>query len=299
MCCNDMFSGFLLIFQLSGLCMVRHNHRFKSLRIPIVQAISALIVVSLCLILLVARWKEAKIFHNETTVGKFTDIIQFIGPIAALFVCLLETVLKRKDHSKLLRSWTTMDALMGVKRDMSSVNRKFLRTILVKFAILHCFSLIHEITIIYRIRDLYSWFVNWCLKWMPIIFCRLADSQLIFYIELLRSRCEAFNCLLQGTDRNKRRHIRSVKRLWSEMVMALKYTNRRFGNSVVMTVISNFICLTVAVFFVGFKLLQRNYTWFLGCKHNIEATILEMTIVFSSRILFARGAIGFDLFHGF
>jgi 7tm Chemosensory receptor len=186
--------------------MVR-NYRFKSLKIPIAKSINASFIVCLSLILLFAAMNEAKLFHTRTTVGKCTDIIQFIGPFAALLVGLLDTILKRKDHRKLLRSWTTMDELMAKDFNMSHVNQKFLQNFLIKITILHFFALASEARIVYGAQVVDFWFANWCLKWISFVFGRVVDSQLIFFIELLRSRCEAFNCLLQDSKRIEGCHV--------------------------------------------------------------------------------------------
>jgi hypothetical protein len=55
-----------------------------------------------------------------------------------------------------------------------------------------------------------------------------------------------------------------MKELRNEMVVTLKYINKRFGNSVLVTVTSNFICLTVAVFWVMTKFVYAGKIFLLG-----------------------------------
>jgi hypothetical protein len=270
----------LLVFQISGLCVVP-NTTFKSVRPIVLNTISALFITLSVAILVCSIFYEINIFHQASAIGKFSDIIQFVFPVGAHLLALIETILRRKHHQNLFKCWTSMDRLCKqINIDLTVADSEFIRNYALKFAVLNFVSLASELRIIYGIFHTEAWFTSWCLKLSPFAFGRISDSQLIFFVDLVKNRNKylnvelqeisikknqrSFSCKTLRPNRNNQKQVAIMKELRNEMFVTLKYINKRFGNSVLATVISNFICLTVALFFVVTKFVYAGKIFLLG-----------------------------------
>jgi hypothetical protein len=241
-----------------------------------VHLINALFIAFLVAVLSLSYWYEEKLFDQKSAIGKFSDMLQFAGPFVAHLASLLETKVKRKQHRKLFKSLVTMDKLCKeLDIDLRLADAELIRNYTLKFIILNLVAFLTELRIIFGINPIKVWFTNWCFKLTPFIFGRLSDSQLIFFVDFIRNRNKFLNTELfrisEGRtshscneDHKNHKRLKAMKKLQNELAIAVKCVNKRFGNSVLLTVTSNFICLIVAVFWVWTKVIYGGAPLLLG-----------------------------------
>jgi hypothetical protein len=303
----------LLLFQISGLCVVPTTTS-KSVRPIVLNTISALFITLSVAILVCSIFYEINIFDQGSAIGKFSDIIQFVFPVGAHLLALIETILRRKHHQKLFKCWTSMDKLCKqINIDLTVADSEFIQNYALKFAVLNFVSLASELRIIYGIFHTDSWFTSWCLKLSPFAFGRISDSQLIFFVDLVKNRNKylnvelqeisikknqrSFSCKTLRLNRNNQKQVAIMKELRNEMVVTLKYINKRFGNSVLVTVTSNFICLTVAVFWVMTKFVYAGKIFLLGeTRKKYTFIMFFYQFFFFSRVMSPCYSTSFEFF---
>jgi hypothetical protein len=260
---TNLLTAILLVFQICGFCLVP-TITSKSMRLVIVQLINALFIVCLFISASASVWYHQTIFNKDSAIGKFTLIIQFAGPFLVHFVCIVDSMLRRKHHKKLFKSWLAIDKLCKqLNIDMEIADKELIQSYAIKFIVLNLVSLLAELRIIVGIYYDKSWFINWCFKLTPFIFGRIAVSQLILFVDFVKNRNKYLNAELEKIslieDHKNHKRVEAMKKLHNELTVDMKFINKRFGNSILVAVTSNFICLTVSVFWIAARAVYGKF----------------------------------------
>jgi len=260
-------SLYIVSFQLTGLCTAQLPNR-RSVRGFWLSCIALLYLVLIGLVL-VATWQNLnKWFSNRDPVSKLTDVMQLMCPVLAHLVCAVESLTRRNKQKKIFRLALNIDKhLQDIGLDIANENGQLFRQFGTKFLISVGLCTATELTIIYRICC-GAWFEHWCGKVGSFFIDRMSDLQFLFHLDYLASRGKCLNDellelseTLRSSNNNKllsyerqswhmHQQLRKLKYLHNQYFQLMLNVQKRFAWSILATVMSNFLCLTVGMYWI-------------------------------------------------
>jgi hypothetical protein len=258
-------SLFIVFFQLNGLCTVQLPNK-NSIREFFLCFIS-LFYISLIGVLFVAAYQHQNTwFTNRDPVSKLTDVMQLMCPVVAHIVCTIESLTRRQKQKKIFQLANNIDKkLLEIGINVPEANENLFKHFLMKFLLSIVISTGTELMIIYRICC-GSWMEQWCGKVGSFFIDRVSDLQFLFFLDYLENRGKCLNdellrLVILMKERNKLlghdrknyhmyRRLKVLKYLHNQCYKLMLNVNKRFAWSILATVTSNFMCLTVGMYWI-------------------------------------------------
>jgi 7tm Chemosensory receptor len=275
-------SLYIISFQLTGLCTAQLPNR-RSLRGFWLCCI-ALLYLALIGVVLAAAWQNINIwFDHRDAVSQLTDVMQLMCPVLAQLVCTVESLTRRNKQKKIFHLALNIDTYLAeIGVDISDENGQLFRHFGTKFLISVVLCTATELTIIYRICC-GVWFQHWCGKFGSFFVDRISDLQFLFHLDYLTSRGKCLNDELlkllkpvgssstnkllsyerQSCDMHQR--LRQLKYLHNQYFHLMLKVQKRFAWSILATVMSNFLCLTVGMYWIYANFFYKTEKSYL-CK---------------------------------
>lgn len=97
---TTLFRIYMYHFQFLGLCPTEVSHSIK-LNFTILTMISLIHIILLTLVVILVHVYCRDIFFDDDIFGKFNDCSKYIGAVIAYYAIIIESFLKRGNHSKI------------------------------------------------------------------------------------------------------------------------------------------------------------------------------------------------------
>lgn len=265
---STIFTPFCAFYQLIGLTTVDFTGKFNNKRGIFIWQWTLLIVI---FILFCFIWAYADmLFSDDDPIGKLTDMIQVMVPFCVLFTVILEGVLSQKQQESFVETIASIDnqlKTMGI--DIRVKERKLLKHYIIKVIILNVVSWSFELCIIISFYLRGSWIYDWTIKLPAFSVNRFSDCQYMLLVDSLRLRIESLNELIEELsgsgvmkkdinfvnvdvvkDVKYKIGIKYLKQLYEDLYVLTQIINKRMAKSILATITSNFIELTINLYWV-------------------------------------------------
>lgn len=271
----------LLYFQLLGLYNLPLKSNILHERLLIIWTWMHLMVLFTLTLGIVYNAKQ--IFFIVDTLNTTVDVIQVAAPFITHYIILLESLLTRSLRQKIVHRMNEFDRLFPHALILITRQVQHARYI-GKFAGTQLLSIFVEIYIMSRISANKLWSRHWYVSIFVVIVCRSQHLLYVYHMDIIQCRLQMiinelrsvnvlsrlddgeegdggsggamFNCGLYV--RIKRTKI-AFNRLW-EMN---QFIEMAYGWSIFANILSNFICLTVNLYwnYVSLLYIQSNAYW--------------------------------------
>lgn len=237
-----------IIFQVFGICTIFPNSKKNIKYFYILGSIFNLLILSG--IIFVLFYYDKKIFYQRDIIGKFTDVIELAFPIFAHIISIIETLVKRKEHTKI---WERIIEANRILDEFKSfLNKKQEKLFYRKFILLNLISFGSELLIIYytvKTND-HKWMKHWLVRLFSNFVQRLHNLHFILYVDLIASRFHVIHEELKDISFRDDNHkiykkLKKIKSLHSNFWSITESLTSRFGWSLLASITNYFVCLTV------------------------------------------------------
>lgn len=263
---STIFTPFCVWFQLFGITTLDYTSKFNNKKcIYIWQwTLLCIIFVLFCFI-----WANAgALFSDDDPIGTLTDMIQVMVPFCVLFIVILEGVVTGGLQEAFVEKLNSIDEqlrAMGV--DLNVKERNILKPFLVKVVVLNGVGWLFELLIIVSFYLRGSWIYDWTIKLPAFSVNRFSDCHYMLLIDCLRIRIECLNELIReftGVEENRvvtldfhgkrdvynKIRVKQLKQLYEDLYILMQVINKRMAKSILATITSNFIELTINLYWV-------------------------------------------------
>lgn len=271
---------FFYFFQLCGNCPISLKGQKKTAEY-LFLFISILYVFIIFGILFVCYKYEDHMFHNLDPAGKFSDVLQFLAPIFAHLIILIESIFNRSIEKGIWKKISNLEKIIikSNQKYYDEINYKFYKNFLLRFVVMNLIGTLPEIYIIVSIKNTGpEWVRTWYGRILSFYMTRSVIIQIILYIDFITSRLQILNkelLLMFKTmeftgNFNKLNFnlqyeiIAKQKRLNYLLYEISQGINERFGWSLVMIMANFFLCITVDLYFIYLKIHYESPYFFVG-----------------------------------
>lgn len=271
---------FLLFFQLCGNCPISLKGQKKIAEV-LFSLISTLYIIVIFGIFFIFYVYRDHIFHNYDPSGYFNDILQFVAPIFAHLVILLESIFNRTIEKSIWKKIESLEKIVSKsnKKYYDEINFKFYKNFLLKFIAMNVIGTLPEIYIIVSTKTSNpEWARTWYGRLLSFYMTRSVIIQIILYIDFITTRLQILNkemyllienmesalIILKKTNYFQYEIICKQKRLNYLLCEISRNVNERFGWSLVMIMANFFLCITVDFYFIYLKIHYSSAFYFVG-----------------------------------
>lgn len=254
-----------------------------------------------------------QIFFIVDTLGTSADIIQVAAPFLTHYIILMESILTRHIRRKVVHRLNEADKLFPLPLVLitkQSHAQRYFRKLLIAQAL----SLFFEICIMNGISAIELWSRHWYASIFGFIVCRSQHLFYVYHVDLVHSRLQLISNELQSVsllnktiertnigyvddvgvvvDDNKEmflstyclyNRIKRAKIAYNRIWEMVQFIEMAFGWSMFANITSNFICLTVNLYwnYASLLYIQSNTYWkeSLMCSFPM---IITLYVLFSS-----------------
>lgn len=271
---------FFSFFQLCGNCPISLKGQKKIAEV-LFSLISTLYIIVIFGIFFIFYVYRDHIFHNYDPSGYFNDILQFVAPIFAHLVILLESIFNRTIEKSIWKKIESLEKIVSKsnKKYYDEINFKFYKNFLLKFIALNVIGTLPEIYIIVSTKTSNpEWARTWYGRLLSFYMTRSVIIQIILYIDFITTRLQILNkemyllienmesalIILKKTNYFHYEIICKQKRLNYLLCEISRNVNERFGWSLVMIMANFFLCITVDFYFIYLKIHYSSAFYFVG-----------------------------------
>lgn len=276
---------FFCYFQLCGNCPISLKGQRKIAEV-LFSFISILYVIVIFGIFLIFYSYRDDIFHNYDPSGYFNDVLQFVAPIFAHLVILLESILNRTLEKGIWRKIETLEKIVSKsnKKIYDEINLKFYKNFLLKFIAMNVIGTLPEIYIIVSTKTSNpQWARTWYGRLLSFYMTRSVIIQIILYIDFITTRLQILNeemfllirtmesawiTFKKTTYIDQYDIICKQKRLNFLLCELSQSVYRRFGWSLMIIMANFFLCITVDFYFIYLKIHYSSAFYFVGEFRN-------------------------------
>lgn len=266
---STIFSPFCILFQILGLTTTEYTSKFNNKKGIYIWQWQLLFVI---FILFCFIWAYAgNLFSDDDPIGTLTDMIQVMVPFCVLFIVILEGAVTGKLQETFVEKINSIDdqlRVMGV--DICEKEFRMLKSYFGKVVFLNGVSWTFELLIIVSFYLRGSWIYDWTIKLPAFSVNRFSDCHYMLLIDSLRIRIECLNELIEefngikDIERNEvvrtsfrgkrdilnKIQIKYLKQLYEDLYELMQLINKRMAKSILATITSNFIELTINLYWV-------------------------------------------------
>lgn len=266
---STIFSPVCILFQILGLTTTEYTSKFNNKKGIYIWQWTLLFVI---FILFCFIWAYAgNLFSDDDPIGTLTDMIQVMVPFCVLFIVILEGAVTGKLQETFVEKLNSIDdqlRVMGV--DVCEKERRMLKPYFGKVVFLNGVSWTFELLIIVSFYLRGSWIYDWTIKLPAFSVNRFSDCHYMLLIDSLRIRIECLNELIEefngikDIERNEvvrtsfrgkrdilnKIQIKYLKQLYEDLYELIQLINKRMAKSILATITSNFIELTINLYWV-------------------------------------------------
>lgn len=250
-----------------GLTTIDYTGKFNNKKCIFVWQWTLLLII---FILFCFIWAYAgELFSDDDPIGKLTDMIQVMVPFCVLFTVILEGVLTGALQETFVETLNSIDdqlRMMGI--DIRVKERQMLKSYIVKVVVLNGVSWTFELLIVVSFYLRGSWIYDWTIKLPAFSVNRFSDCHYMLVIDSLRLRIESLNELIEEfagwgsseTDKSLvvdslkevryKIRMKYLKQLYEDLYTLTQIINKRMAKSILATITSNFIELTINLYWV-------------------------------------------------
>lgn len=266
---STIFSPFCVLFQIFGLTTIDYTGKFNNKKCVYIWQWTLVLVI---FILFCFIWAYAgELFSDDDPIGKLTDMIQVMVPFCVLFTVIFEGVMTGGLQETFVETLNSIDdqlRMMGI--DIRVKERKMLKPYLIKLVVLNGVSWTFELLIIISFYLRGSWIYDWTIKLPAFSVNRFSDCHYMLLIDCLRLRIESLNELIEQLsglgaieieadksltidfvkDVRHKIRIKLLKQLYEDLYTLMQIINQRMAKSILATITSNFIEVTINLYWV-------------------------------------------------
>lgn len=231
------------------------------------------------------------VFYINDAVGSMTDIMQLAVPIITHFVIIIESIRKRNMGMEILRQFENIeDALSTFNPSISELKRCSIRNYFIKIAITQGVCLFLEIYIISSIKNNREWLNHWYASLFSFSATRSEHLYFTLTVDSMKNVMNSINLELKNIKNghkfrklivskgdSRHRRIITLKKCYNKLWEISCIVEKRFGWSQFLNISSNFLCLTVNLYwnFVAIY-FQSNPNW----KESLMGTCPPLITIF-------------------
>lgn len=274
---------FFCYFQICGNCPISLKGQKKIAEV-LFSLISILYIIIIFGIFFIFYSYRDHIFHNYDPSGYFNEILQFVAPILAHLVILLESIFNRTIEKSIWRKIESLEKIVSKSnKNYDEINLKFYKNFLLKFIALNVIGTLPEIYIIVSTKTSNpEWARTWYGRLLSFYMTRSVIIQIILYIDFITTRLQILNkemfmlirnmesswIILKQKNSFQYEIICKQKRLNYLLFEISQSVNERFGWTLVMIMANFFLCITVDFYFIYLKIHYSSDFYFVGNLHQ-------------------------------
>lgn len=234
-----------------------------------------------------------KIFFIVDTLGTVADVIQVAAPLLTHYIIIVESLCTRRIRLKILDRMAEVDKLypsLIIARAKQIQIRRYFNKLVVTQAL----CIFFELCIMHGISGNELWTRHWYVSIYVFNICRSQHLFYVYYVDLVKCRLDVVagelknvGSLLHSDDVcvstvKLYGQIKQAKKAYSSIWEMVQFIEMAFGWSMFSNIISNFICLTVNLYW--------NYASLLYIKSNIfwkESVMCSFPLIITFYVLFS------------
>lgn len=248
----------LLYFKLCGICHFSHYTQATPVRMKrwfLIWTLLHICVLTTIVVFTISHIDH--IFIMSDMVSAFTDIIQWALPVLSQYITIVESLLTERLRHRFWQHILYMDTHLlntSSRRLQCSLNRYIRKAIAMLVTTVSI-----EVFIIWRIALNSAWRRHFFVSLYTFIICRSQVLFCVYFIDMLKCRTAMMKDRLNemqsaGKHVNALNMMRCYKQCYGMMWQCLQDINKAFGWSLLLTVISCFVCISVGMYW-GFTTL--------------------------------------------
>lgn len=206
------------------------------------------IAANLQLVVIYIRHNDT--FHDGSTIGKFLDIIQVVGPIFAHITLLIETNLNR---SLTIKMWQVMSDIEKQATLLTKRKPPFLRRYLIEILLVFFMSNMTEAFILTTIQENPRFARSWFFRLWSLHMLRIGIIHIVFYMEFIRCHVKVINTelvKLADEETNPCDAVRHFQKMYQDIYLLSIYLNERFSWSILALMIHFFMALIISFYWI-------------------------------------------------
>lgn len=254
----------------------KKTHSFKLKTLNFISLCHLTVAISLILF----AYYNGSYFVSFTkkSSAKFNEYVQMMVPLMSHVILIIDSWYQQQLQAKLW--WTVNEIERIVKREniklVNALNRDFVRSYSWTFSVLMLIGLIPEVfLIVYVYNDARKWSNMFIIRLFAFIATRINVLHFILYVDYLRSRLKFMGSELKHIVLNLQ-HPANDKIVYEKLMVLRKlYTliwdanfgvQHRFGWSVAISIMGNFIHSIINLYWVYIRLHLRRFPSYRNCK---------------------------------
>ncbi len=283
----DLMSLIMGYFKFFALCCYSQSKIMEYFLI--FWAIVHVAMLSAISIVITVYYKD--VFYVDDTVGAMTDILQLAVPLVSHFVIIVETILKRSQGVDVLRKLREIEnSLATFNANVPELKRRSTWNYFIKISITQSICFLFEIYIICSIKNNREWLNHWYASLFSFAATRSEHFYFTLTVDSMKHELNLINLELQNIRNghkfsqlkifkgdSRHRRIVTLKKCYNTLWEISFIVEKRFGWSQFFNITSNFLCLTVNLYwnFVAIY-FQSNPNW----KESLMGTCPPLITIF-------------------
>lgn len=242
----------LFYFQFCGICQFNHYTQPTTLSAKrLIVAWTGIHLFTLTTLVALTAYFAEDIFIISDMVSGFTDVIQWLLPVLSQFIAIFESMLTDRVRHQFWQRISYMDTHLlntSSKRLRCAINHYIYKAVA-----LLVITISIEVFIIVRIATNASWRRHFFVSLYTYIVCRSQVLFCVYFIDMLKCRTVMLKNRLNDLKdaekhANSLNQMRCYKQCYGVMWQCLQDINKAFGWSLLLTVISYFVCISVGLY---------------------------------------------------